>query len=147
LLWVSPPDPIALCVPASAARQWSPHRELSSGVSLSRYVGQTSDCRLSQYQFPRLTVRPPTRLHGLISRTHRSMKTLEHLEQGLHTIEVLAASVNQPQVKALSPASIPGQVMWILWWTKRHWGRFSSTFPLPILIPPTAPHSSTASVI
>jgi hypothetical protein len=30
------------------------------------------------------------------------------------------------------PGSSPGQVMWDLWWTKRHWGRFSpstSVFP------------------
>jgi hypothetical protein len=43
--------------------------------------------------------------------------------------------------------SSPGQSMWDLWWTKWHWGRFSlSTWvPLPILIPPTAPHSSSVS--
>jgi hypothetical protein len=36
--------------------------------------------------------------------------------------------------------------MWDLWLTKWHWGRLFSEyfcFPLPILIPPTAPHSST----
>jgi hypothetical protein len=41
------------------------------------------------------------------------------------------------------PGSSPGQVMWDLWWTKRHWGRFprSTSVSLPILIPPTSPHS------
>jgi hypothetical protein len=29
--------------------------------------------------------------------------------------------------------------MWNLWWTKWHWGRF----PLPIVIPTTAPNSQT----
>jgi hypothetical protein len=44
-----------------------------------------------------------------------------------------------------SPASIPGQVTWDLWWTKWHWGMFlrELCFPLPILILPTAPHSSS----
>jgi hypothetical protein len=34
--------------------------------------------------------------------------------------------------------------MWDLWWAKWHWGRFSPSIsvPLPILIPPTTPHSS-----
>jgi hypothetical protein len=33
--------------------------------------------------------------------------------------------------------------MWDLWWTKWYWGRFSpsTSFPLPIFIPPTAPQS------
>jgi hypothetical protein len=35
------------------------------------------------------------------------------------------------------PGSIPGQVMWDLWWTKWHCGRF----PLPIFIPLIAPQS------
>jgi hypothetical protein len=91
-------------------------------------------------------------------------------------------------VRTLSLSSSPGQVMWDLWWTKWHWGRFSQStsvspansystdcstliiyhpeqvrscgicggqsgtgagflavlrFPLPILIPPSAPHSSS----
>jgi hypothetical protein len=38
-----------------------------------------------------------------------------------------------------SPASIPGQVICDLWWTKWCWGMISPTvrFPLPILIPPS----------
>jgi hypothetical protein len=37
--------------------------------------------------------------------------------------------------------------MWDLWWTKFYWGRFLRVlrFPLPILIPPTVPHSSSWS--
>jgi hypothetical protein len=44
-----------------------------------------------------------------------------------------------------NPGSNPGQVMWDLWWTKWHWGMFLRVlrFPVPILIPPTAPHSSS----
>jgi hypothetical protein len=40
--------------------------------------------------------------------------------------------------------SIPGQIKWHLWWTKWRCGRISQVilFPLPILIPPTAPYSS-----
>jgi hypothetical protein len=39
------------------------------------------------------------------------------------------------------PGSNPGQVMWDLWWTKWHWGRFFRVlpFPLPSVIPPTTP--------
>jgi hypothetical protein len=39
--------------------------------------------------------------------------------------------------------------MWDLWWTKWYWGRFSSStwFSLPILIPLTAPHSLSSSII
>jgi hypothetical protein len=34
-----------------------------------------------------------------------------------------------------------GQSMSGVWWTKRHWGRFSpsTSFPLPIIIPPISP--------
>jgi hypothetical protein len=36
--------------------------------------------------------------------------------------------------------------MWDLWRTKWHWGRFSpsTSVSLPILIPPTAPHSPSS---
>jgi hypothetical protein len=46
------------------------------------------------------------------------------------------------------PGSSPGQSMWDLWWTKWHWGTFLLVlrFPLPILIPPTAPHSSSSII-
>jgi hypothetical protein len=39
--------------------------------------------------------------------------------------------------------SIPGWIMWDLWWKKWHWASFFRLlrFPRPILIPPTAPHS------
>jgi hypothetical protein len=42
-------------------------------------------------------------------------------------------------------SSSPGQVVCDLLWTKWYWGRFSSSTYvfLPILIPPTAPHSSS----
>jgi hypothetical protein len=43
------------------------------------------------------------------------------------------------QAVSRRPCSSPRQVMWDLWWTKCYWGRF----PLPILVPPTAPHSSS----
>jgi hypothetical protein len=38
--------------------------------------------------------------------------------------------------------------MWDLWWTEWHWAGFLRVlrFPLPILIPPTAPHSSSSSI-
>jgi hypothetical protein len=45
---------------------------------------------------------------------------------------------------AAAQVRVRGLFMWDLWWTKWHWSRFSpstSVF-LPILIPPTAPHSS-----
>jgi hypothetical protein len=47
------------------------------------------------------------------------------------------------------PGSSPFQVMWDLWWTKWHWAKFLLVFrfPMPILIPPTAPHPSLLSVI
>jgi hypothetical protein len=45
------------------------------------------------------------------------------------------------------PGSSPIQDMWDLWRTKLHWGSFLRVlrFPLPILIPPTAPHSSSST--
>jgi hypothetical protein len=39
--------------------------------------------------------------------------------------------------------SIPGQVMWDLWWTKWHWGRFSPS----TLVSPANPHSTDCSII
>jgi hypothetical protein len=37
--------------------------------------------------------------------------------------------------------------MWVLWWTNWHWGRFLRVlrFPVPILIPPTTPQSSSGA--
>jgi hypothetical protein len=46
------------------------------------------------------------------------------------------------------PIWSPCKVMWELWWTKWHWGRFSpstSVF-LPIRIPPIAPQSSISII-
>jgi hypothetical protein len=36
---------------------------------------------------------------------------------------------------SLGPGSIPRQSMWKLWWTKWHWGGFSSGLSPPIIIP------------
>jgi hypothetical protein len=41
------------------------------------------------------------------------------------------------------PDSIPGQVMWNLWWEKRHWGRFSPN----TLVSPANSHSTDSSAI
>jgi len=42
-------------------------------------------------------------------------------------------------VAGLSPresGSVPGQSMWDLWWTKRHWNRFCSKyFGFPLSVP------------
>jgi hypothetical protein len=43
------------------------------------------------------------------------------------------------------PGVSPGQVIWDVWWKKWHWDGFlrGLRFPLPVIIPPTAPHSSS----
>jgi hypothetical protein len=45
--------------------------------------------------------------------------------------------------------SIPDQVIWDLWCTKWYWNGFSLRYqsPLPVLTPPTAPHSLSSSLI
>jgi hypothetical protein len=64
------------------------------------------------------------------------------------SILVEGRAIAQAVSRGLPTAAVgssPGQVMWDLWWTKWHWGRLSPRirFPLPIRIPPTAPHSSS----
>jgi hypothetical protein len=39
--------------------------------------------------------------------------------------------------------SVPGQVMWDLWWTKWHWGTFSPSTS----VSPASPHSTDCSII
>jgi hypothetical protein len=38
--------------------------------------------------------------------------------------------------------------MWSMWWAKWHWGKFSPSIsvPIPILIPPTVPRSSSHTI-
>jgi hypothetical protein len=41
------------------------------------------------------------------------------------------------------PGSIPGQVMWDLWWTKWHWGKFSPSTSVSL----ANPHSTNCSIM
>jgi hypothetical protein len=40
-------------------------------------------------------------------------------------------------------ARVRSQIMWDLWWTKWHWGRFSPS----TLVSPANPHSTDCSII
>jgi hypothetical protein len=50
-----------------------------------------------------------------------------------------------PDINNDSPFSSPDEVMLYLWWIKWRWAGFLVVlrFPLPIFIPPVAPHSSS----
>jgi hypothetical protein len=52
-------------------------------------------------------------------------------------------AIAQAVSRWLPTAAITGQVMWDLWWTKWHWGRFS----LSTSISPANPQSTNCSII
>jgi hypothetical protein len=57
----------------------------------------------------------------------------------------IARAVSRPASHRCDPGSSPGQIMWDLWWTNWHLCSFLRVlrFPLSILVPPTAPYSSS----
>jgi hypothetical protein len=58
-------------------------------------------------------------------------------------VEIDIAAVPQPASHRGCPDPIPGQIMWDLWWTKWHWGRFSASTS----VSPANSHSAERSIL